>query len=95
MFRKLLIALAVTDSHPSDLIRIKLDFTRPFPSTSTAEFTFKLEGSQTAVTWSMAGPKTFMSKAVGPFMNMDKMLGGDFERGLANVKSVTEMAAKR
>jgi hypothetical protein len=83
--------MTITDSHPSDLIRIKLDFIRPFPSTSTAEFTFKPEGSQTAVTWSTAGPKHFMSKAVGLFMTMDKMLGGDFGRGLANLKSVTEM----
>jgi len=87
--------MAVTDSHPNDLIRIKLDFIKPFPSTADTEFTFKPQGNQTAVTWSMSGRKGFISKAFCMFMNMDKMVGGDFERGLASLKSVTETAAKK
>jgi len=86
--------MTITESRPSDLIRIKLDFVKPFASTATAEFSFKPEGNHTAVTWSMAGRNNFTSKAICLFMNMDKTVGGQFERGLANLKSVTEMAAQ-
>lgn len=83
-------SMTITESHPSDLIRIRLDFVKPFEDTSTTEFTFKPEGSQTVVTWDMSGRKNFMSKAVCLFMNMDKMVGGKFEEGLANMKTVVE-----
>jgi uncharacterized protein YndB with AHSA1/START domain len=83
-------AMTITESQPNDLIRIKLDFVRPMEDTSTTEFTFKPEGKETVVTWSMFGKKGFISKAVCMFMDMDKMLGGDFEKGLANMKSVVE-----
>ncbi len=87
-------SMTITESRPSDLIRIKLEFLKPFASTCTAEFTFKPEGNQTAVSWSMAGKKNFMSKAVGLFMSCDKMVGGQFEKGLAAMKSVVEAAPK-
>ncbi len=80
----------ITESRPSDLIRIKLEFVKPFAATNTAEFTFKPEGNQTAVTWSMAGKNNFVAKAVGLFMNMDRMVGGQFEKGLAQMKTVVE-----
>ena len=57
-----------------------------------AEFTFKSQGDQTVVTWSMSGKNNFFSKAFGLFVNCDKMVGGDFEKGLATMKSVTETA---
>jgi hypothetical protein len=82
--------MTLTENRPNDLIRIKLEFLRPFKATNTAEFTFKPEGNQTVVTWSMSGRKKFMLKAFGLFMSMDKMVGGDFEKGLANMKSVVE-----
>ncbi len=85
--------MTITDSHPSDLIRIKLEFMRPFAATHTAEFTFKPEGEQTAVTWSMAGKKNFISKGIGLFMSMDKMIGDQFDKGLADMKSVVEAQA--
>ncbi len=85
----------ITESRPSDLIRIKLEFARPFAATSTAEFTFKPEGNQTAVTWSLAGNKNFTAKAVHLFMNMDRMVGGQFEEGLARLKSAAEAAPKQ
>ncbi len=50
---------------------------------------------KTAVTWSMFGEKNFMAKAVHLFMNMDKMIDGQFEQGLANMKSIVEAAPKR
>ncbi len=84
----------ITESRPTELITIKLEFVRPFAGTSTAEFAFKPQGDQTAVTWSLEGKNNFMAKAVGLFMNMDKMIGGDFETGLASLKSVAESDAK-
>ena len=62
--------------------------------TSTTEFTFKPAGDQTAVTWTMTGHRNFVAKAVCLFMDIDKMVGGDFEKGLANLKSVVETARK-
>ena len=87
--------MTITDSHPSDLIRIKLEFMKPFAATNTAEFTFKPEGDQTVVTWSMAGKNNFMTKAIGLFMNCDNMIGGQFEKGLADLKSVAEAASQK
>jgi Polyketide cyclase / dehydrase and lipid transport len=86
--------MTITESRPSDLIRIKLEFFRPFAATNEAEFTFKSEGNQTVVSWSMSGRRNFMFKAMGMFMSMDKMVGGQFEKGLAQMKTVTETAAK-
>lgn len=88
-------SMTITESRPSDLIRIKLEFLKPFEATNTAEFTFKPDGDQTAVTWSMAGKNNFISKAICLFMNMDKMVGGKFEEGLAQMKSVVEAAPKQ
>lgn len=87
--------MTLTDSQPNDLIRIKLEFIRPFADTSTTEFTFKPEGDQTLVTWSMFGQHTFMSKAMCLVVSMDKMVGGSFEQGLAQMKSVVEAAHPR
>ncbi|MGH7404633.1 MAG: SRPBCC family protein [Candidatus Methylomirabilales bacterium] len=88
-------SMTITESRPSDLIRIKLEFLKPFAATNTVEFTFKPEANQTAVTWSMAGKNNFIAKAVCLFMNMDKMVGGNFEKGLAQMKSAVEAAPKR
>ena len=82
--------MTMTDSQPNEMIRIKLEFIRPFKSTNTTEFTFKPEGNQTLVTWNMLGHKSFMMKAFCMFMNMDKLVGGDFEKGLGNLKGVVE-----
>jgi len=82
--------MTITESQPSGLIRLRLDFQKPMQATNTAEFTFRPEGHQTAVIWSMSGKNNFFFKAFGLFVNCDKMIGGDFERGLAGLKSVTE-----
>ena len=84
--------MTIMESRPSELVRIRLEFSRPFTATNTAEFTFRPEGDQTAVLWSMTGKYNFITKAVGLFMNMDKMVGGQFEEGLARMKSVVEAA---
>jgi len=88
-------SMTITESRPSDLIRIKLEFLKPFAATNSAEFTFKPDGDQTAVTWSMAGRNNFISKAICLFMNMDKMVGGKFEEGLAQMKSIVEAAPRQ
>ena len=84
----------ITESRPNELVRIKLDFVKPFEGTAFAEFTFKPEGDRTVVEWSLVGNNNFVSKAVHLFMNMDKMVGGQFEDGLAELKSVVEAAPK-
>jgi len=88
-------SMTITESRPGDLIRIKLEFLKPFASTCAVEFTFKPEGDQTAVSWSMSGKNNFMAKAAGLFMNCDKMVGGQFEKGLASMKSVVEAAPRQ
>jgi Polyketide cyclase / dehydrase and lipid transport len=85
--------MTLIESRPSELVRIKLEFLKPFASTCSTEFGFKPQGDQTAVTWSMAGENNFFAKAFCLFMNMDKMVGGDFEKGLAQMKSVAEAAS--
>ena len=86
--------MTVTESHPNDLVRIALDFTRPMACTNQVEFTFKPAGDQTEVTWAMTGHKNFIQKAFCLFMNMDKMVGGMFEQGLAQMKTVVESPKK-
>lgn len=86
--------MTLTESRPTELIRIKLEFLKPFKATNTAEFTFKPEGDRTVVTWTMTGEKNFIAKAVGLVMNVDKMVGGQFETGLARMKSVVEAVPK-
>ena len=86
--------MTITDSHPNDLIKIKLEFIKPWSATNATNFTFKPQGNQTAVTWTMDGDNNFMGKAFGLFMNLDKMVGGDFEKGLAQMKSVAEATSK-
>ena len=85
--------MTIIESRPNDLIRINLEFFKPFAATNLAEFTFRPEGDQTAVTWSMSGKNNFIAKGIHLFMNMDQMIGGPFERGLAQMKSVVEAAS--
>jgi hypothetical protein len=80
----------IIESRPSELIRVQLEFVRPFAATSIAEFTFKPEGERTAVTWSLNGHNNFIAKAMGLVVNTDRMIGGDFETGLAQMKSAAE-----
>lgn len=86
--------MTVTESRPSELVRIKLDFVKPMPGTSTTEFTFRPQGNQTTVTWAMFGQNNFPSRAICMFMNQDKMVGGAFEQGLASMKAIVEGARK-
>ena len=83
-----------TESKPDELVRFRLDFYKPMAGTSDAEFTFKPEGNGTTVTWSMTGKNSFIGKAMCLVMDMDKMIGGQFEKGLNSIKSTVETPAK-
>ena len=74
---------------PSKIV-IKLDFFAPFEGHNTAEFTMLPQGDATNVTWLMHGPLPFMGKVMHVFINMDRMVGKDFEAGLINLKRLTE-----
>ena len=83
--------MTITESRPGELVRIKLEFFKPFAATNSTEFSFKPAGAEsTAVTWTMTGRNNFLSKAMCLFVNMDRMVGGMFEQGLAQLKSVVE-----
>ena len=86
--------MTVVESRPSELIRVKLDFAKPLAGTSVAEFTFRPEGDRTAVTWTMTGEKSFVAKAIHLVMSMDRMIGDQFEKGLAAMKTVAEAAPR-
>ena len=86
--------MTITDSKPAELVKIKLEFIKPFAAINATNFMFTSQGNQTSVKWTMDGDNTFMGKAFSLFMNMDKMVGGDFEKGLAQMKAVAEAAGK-
>jgi hypothetical protein len=81
--------MEITLSSPVQ-ITIKLDFFKPFEAHNTAEFTLDRDGNATDITWAMLGKQPFMFKVMTLFMSMDKMVGKDFEAGLANMKAVAE-----
>ncbi len=87
--------MTITQSRPGELVGIKLEFLKPFAQVNNTEFALKPDGNQTVVTWSMNGTNNFMAKGFGLFMNLDKMVGGDFEKGLAQMKLAAEAAAKK
>jgi len=87
--------MTIQESKPAELVKLKLEFLKPMASTSTAEFSFKPKGGNTVVTWSMYGENNFVGKAFSLVMNMDKMLGGYFEKGLAQMKAISEAEAKK
>jgi len=83
--------MTILDNKPGEMIRIKLEFIKPFESNSTTEFQFKPEGSGTNVNWTMTGENNLISKAFGLVMGgMDKMVGPDFEKGLVQMKAAAE-----
>lgn len=87
--------MTITESQPSNVIRFRLDFEKPMQATNAAEFTFLPEGGGTVVTWRMSGKNSVMGKVMGLFMNCERMVGGQFEKGLANLKSLTETTPRQ
>lgn len=85
--------MTIVESRPDELVSLKVTFLRPFEATNAIAFTFKPEAAGTQVTWDMVGDNNFLSKAMQLFMDMDAMVGKDFEEGLASLKTVTESVA--
>jgi hypothetical protein len=81
--------MEITDASPAQ-VDIKLDFFKPFEAHNTAQFTLQPRDGGTQVTWTMSGAQPYMMKVMTLFCSMDKMVGKDFEAGLANLKAVAE-----
>lgn len=82
--------MEILEATAPSALTIKLDFFKPFEAHNTALFTLTPVGSGTTVLWAMTGSMPFMMKLMGVFMSMDKMVGKDFEAGLANLKALVE-----
>jgi hypothetical protein len=83
-------SMEITESVPLSNVTLKLDFVKPFEGHNVVEFTLQPRGDMTNVTWAMQGPTPFISKVMQVFVNMDSMVGRDFEAGLANLKAAAE-----
>lgn len=82
--------IEIRDAAEPSRVAISLVMTRPFACDNAVEFTLVPEGDATTVTWSMEGRSHFLSKLVGVFIDMDRMVAGQFDEGLANLKSIAE-----
>jgi carbon monoxide dehydrogenase subunit G len=82
--------MEITDASAPNELTIKLDFLKPFEAHNTTQFSLAPSGGATDVTWAMHGESPFMSKMMGVFVDMDKLIGKDFEKGLASLKTVSE-----
>ena len=84
--------MTITESKPDERIAMRLEFTAPMTATNTTVFTFKPEGAGTRMTWNMSGENNFIGRAMCLFMDMDKMVGSMFEKGMENINA---MVAKK
>lgn len=82
--------MEIVESTPPTRVLMKLDFIKPFPANNMAEFLLEPRGDSTVVTWAIFGPSPFMSKLMGVFMSIDRMIGKEFDTGLANLKARME-----
>jgi uncharacterized protein YndB with AHSA1/START domain len=82
--------MEIVESVPLSRVTLTLDFTRPFKAHNIVDFTLEPRGNSTQVTWAIHGPSPFISKVMGIVLDMDQMIGKDFEAGLAALKSVSE-----
>ena len=82
--------MEIAQSSPPSQVVVKLDFFRPFKAHNITEFTVEPAGDSTNVIWVMHGPSPYMSRVFGVFMDMDRLVGRDFEKGLANLKAAAE-----
>jgi carbon monoxide dehydrogenase subunit G len=82
--------MEIADTAPPSKVTINLDFEKPFEGHNTVVFTIEPKGDATNVTWAMTGRCAYIAKVIGIFIDMDKMIGTDFEAGLANLKAVAE-----
>lgn len=87
-------SMTITDSQSPERIEIRLEFTEPFEATNVTTFTLKPAAGGTHVEWAMVGDNNFVGKAMSLFMDMDQMVGKDFEQGLANLSAAAEAQAR-
>ena len=85
--------MEITEAVQSSRVVIDLRFLKPFKSHNTTAFTLEPQDAGTRVTWTMTGPKTLAARMMGVFTSMDKLVGGDFEKGLARLRGVVETPA--
>lgn len=85
--------MEITGVEPDTSVTIDLQFLKPFKSHSTTTFAVRPDDEGVVVRWTMTGRKTFMTRAMGIFTSMDKLIGPDFEKGLAQLKSEVEASA--
>lgn len=82
--------MEIVESVPSSRLLLKLDFTAPFEAHNMVEFKLERQGDATVVTQAMYGPSPFISRLMGLFFSIDKMVGGKYEEGLASLKAIAE-----
>lgn len=82
--------MEIAEASAPSRVTIKLDFVKPFEAHNIVDFTLEPRGDTTQVTWDMRGPMPFLSKVITVFIDMDRMVGADFEAGLANLKAIAE-----
>jgi hypothetical protein len=82
--------MTIEESVPGQTVCMKLEFVKPIESTATCALSVTGTPTGSFVTWSMDGKHNFVGKALGMFIDMDKMLGTDIEKGLAQLKTLTE-----
>lgn len=82
--------MTIIESRANEYVKYRLEFIKPFAATNTAEFIIVPVGENTTLTWSMSGKNNFIGKAMSVFMNCDKMVGGQFEQGLSNLRAIVE-----
>lgn len=87
--------MTVTELAPNERVAVKAEFIKPFAATNDVEFTLAPAADGVSVTWAMSGDNTFIGKAISLFMDTDEMIGGEFEKGLVDLKRISEEEAAR
>lgn len=83
-------SMTIAEATEPSRVAMRLDFIKPFEAHNDVEFTIVPKGGASEVTWAMSGPVPFLAKIMHVLMDMDKMVGRDFEDGLANMKAIAE-----
>jgi len=86
--------MTITDTTPDQLVRVRMEFRKPFAATNTVEFTLEPQGTNTLVSWIMYGPQPFIGKVMDFFIGCEKMCGSQFTKGLTSLKILVESPAK-
>ena len=85
--------MTITDARPGEHLGLDIEFIKPFAAKNRVTFDFATSGGTTTVTWAMSGKSSFMFKAMGLFINCDKMIGDQYAKGLAQLKAISEAGA--